>query len=249
MVTETILEGQVRTRGFGGHAVRRSYRDKLLVSARHDRFPKPLLRHVQLDSGQGCVPGTGSDLRPKCGGLWLERGEITRAAKLPENELARLRAMLAGSSGPPPIPTENKAPCPACPGTLAEVLLGAMHVDYCAACHGLFLDRGELRMRWRRCRPATVKPSRTTSSSPSRPSQARPAQSVAARGLLNLTRRPARARPRRKTRPLGRAPRRKPAGRGEPWRRRPDRAPPNRGAPPRGAAFEPRPGRRPGGSP
>ena len=44
--------------------------------------------------------------------------------------------MLAGSSGPPPIPTENKAPCPACPGTLSEVLLGAVHVDYCAAAMG-----------------------------------------------------------------------------------------------------------------
>ena len=88
--------------------------------------------------------GLEVDLCPKCGGLWLERGEITRAAKLPESELARLRAMLAGSSGPPPVPTENKAPCPACPGTLSEVLLGALHVDSCGACHGVFLDRGEL---------------------------------------------------------------------------------------------------------
>jgi Zn-finger nucleic acid-binding protein len=75
--------------------------------------------------------GLEVDLCPKCGGLWLDRGEITRAAKLPEKELARLR-------------TENKAPCPACPGALSEVLLGAVHVDYCGKCHGLFLDRGEL---------------------------------------------------------------------------------------------------------
>ena len=88
--------------------------------------------------------GLEVDLCPKCGGLWLDRGEITRAAKLPEAELARLRGLLTGASGPPPVPTENKAPCPACPGSLSEVVLGAVHVDYCGSCHGLFLDRGEL---------------------------------------------------------------------------------------------------------
>jgi hypothetical protein len=88
--------------------------------------------------------GLEVDLCPKCGGLWLDRGEITRAAKLPEAELARLRALLTGKSGPPPVPTQNKAPCPACPGSLAEVVLGAVHVDYCGRCHGIFLDRGEL---------------------------------------------------------------------------------------------------------
>jgi Zn-finger nucleic acid-binding protein len=88
--------------------------------------------------------GLEVDLCPKCGGLWLDRGEITRAAKLPEKELARLRTLLSGASGPPPVPTENKAPCPACPGSLSEVMLGAVHVDYCGKCHGLFLDRGEL---------------------------------------------------------------------------------------------------------
>ena len=88
--------------------------------------------------------GLEVDLCPKCGGLWLDRGEITRAAKLPPTELARLRGLLTGAGGPPPVPTENKAPCPACPGQLSEVVLGTVHVDYCGKCHGLFLDRGEL---------------------------------------------------------------------------------------------------------
>ena len=70
--------------------------------------------------------GLEVDLCPKCGGLWLDRGEITRAAKLPEAELARLRGLLTGSSGPPPVPTPNKAPCPACTGSLSEVVLGAV---------------------------------------------------------------------------------------------------------------------------
>jgi Zn-finger nucleic acid-binding protein len=88
--------------------------------------------------------GLEVDLCPKCGGLWLDRGEITRAAKLPAAELTRLRSLLSGKGGPPPIPTENKAPCPSCPGSLAEVMLGSVHVDYCNKCHGLFLDKGEL---------------------------------------------------------------------------------------------------------
>jgi Zn-finger nucleic acid-binding protein len=89
--------------------------------------------------------GLEVDLCPRCGGLWLDRGEITRAAKLPDKELSRLRDLLTGGpSGPPPVPTENKAPCPSCPGSLSEVMLGAVHVDYCEKCHGLFLDKGEL---------------------------------------------------------------------------------------------------------
>jgi Zn-finger nucleic acid-binding protein len=88
--------------------------------------------------------GLEVDLCPKCGGLWLDRGEIARAAKLPEKELAHLRNLLTGQPGPPPIPTESIAPCPVCPGSLAEVLLGAVHVDYCGKCQGIFLDRGEL---------------------------------------------------------------------------------------------------------
>ena len=88
--------------------------------------------------------GLEVDLCPKCGGLWLDRGEITRAAKMTETELDRLRTLLTGAKGPPPVPTENVAHCPSCPGNLAEVLLGNVHVDYCNKCHGIFLDRGEL---------------------------------------------------------------------------------------------------------
>lgn len=88
--------------------------------------------------------GLDVDLCPRCGGLWLDRGEITRAARLPEDELTRLRGLLRESGGPPPLPTSHLVPCPACEGKLSEVTLGAVHVDYCSTCHGIFLDRGEL---------------------------------------------------------------------------------------------------------
>jgi Zn-finger nucleic acid-binding protein len=88
--------------------------------------------------------GLEVDLCPRCGGLWLDRGEITRAARLPDGELDRLRGLLSATAGPPPVPTDSKIPCPACDGTLTEVVLGSVHVDYCGTCHGIFLDRGEL---------------------------------------------------------------------------------------------------------
>jgi|SRR6185503_6347554 len=88
--------------------------------------------------------GLEVDLCPRCGGLWLDRGEITRASRLPESEIARLRGLLVESGGPPPLPSTHLRPCPACNGSLSEVLLGNVHVDYCSSCHGIFLDRGEL---------------------------------------------------------------------------------------------------------
>ena len=88
--------------------------------------------------------GLEVDLCPRCGGLWLDRGEITRAARLPEQELSRLRSLLTDVGGPPPLPSETIVPCPACEGKLAEVMLGSVHVDFCERCQGIFLDRGEL---------------------------------------------------------------------------------------------------------
>lgn len=88
--------------------------------------------------------GLEVDLCPRCGGLWLDRGEITRAARLPPGELARMRDLLTRTEGARPKPSSHLAPCPACDGKLSEVTLGKVHVDYCARCHGIFLDRGEL---------------------------------------------------------------------------------------------------------
>ena len=60
--------------------------------------------------------GLEVDLCPKCGGLWLDRGEITRAAKLPEAELARLRGLLTRREGPAPGPDREQGPLPRLPG-------------------------------------------------------------------------------------------------------------------------------------
>jgi uncharacterized protein len=88
--------------------------------------------------------GLEVDLCPSCGGLWLDRGEITRAARLPEAELTRLRTLVSQANPAAPLDSENSVPCPACLGMLAEFTLGSVRVDCCSACHGIFLDRGEL---------------------------------------------------------------------------------------------------------
>ena len=82
------------------------------------------------------------DVCRECGGIWLDRGEIAALAAMPDSELADLRAH--GTAPPRPAGKPGKLRCPACPGTLAEKLIGLVHVDFCAKCQGFYLDRGEL---------------------------------------------------------------------------------------------------------
>jgi Zn-finger nucleic acid-binding protein len=84
------------------------------------------------------------DVCPRCGGMWLDQGEITALAGMPDSELADLRAIHLKPQAPPHIPAKANLKCPACPGTLKEIVLGSVWVDYCARCHGFHLDRGEL---------------------------------------------------------------------------------------------------------
>jgi Zn-finger nucleic acid-binding protein len=84
------------------------------------------------------------DLCPRCGGLWLDHGETERIARKMPADIDKLKRLLAARPGPPPIPTELTAHCPACTGGLRELPLGSIHVDYCTRCMGVFLDRGEL---------------------------------------------------------------------------------------------------------
>ena len=90
------------------------------------------------------IGGVEVDLCPRCGGLWLDRGEIERVGRLPVQERIALRKRLLGDDGEAAEPSEITDVCPACHGSLKEVKLGTVIVDFCEACHGLFLDRGEL---------------------------------------------------------------------------------------------------------
>jgi Zn-finger nucleic acid-binding protein len=84
------------------------------------------------------------DLCPACGGLWLDHGELERVARKMASEIERLRRMLATHSGPPAVPSEVQGSCPACQGEVFETTLGAIRIDFCKRCKGVFLDRGEI---------------------------------------------------------------------------------------------------------
>ena len=87
------------------------------------------------------------DLCPRCGGLWLDHGEIERLARKQTGEIDRLRKLLAARKGPPPVPSEITNSCPSCTSNMREVkIAGALTIDYCSRCKGVFLDRGEIDM-------------------------------------------------------------------------------------------------------
>jgi Zn-finger nucleic acid-binding protein len=83
------------------------------------------------------------DLCPSCGGLWLDRGELEKIGESSQEDLFELRQSLAGSTTPE-APSETSTHCPACDGTLKELKLGMINIDFCGKCEGLFLDKGEL---------------------------------------------------------------------------------------------------------
>ena len=88
--------------------------------------------------------GLEVDLAPSAAGSGSTAARSPTPPKLPEKELARLRNLLRGSRGHPRCRPRTRRPAPPAKGSLAEVLLGTVHVDYCGTCHGIFLDRGEL---------------------------------------------------------------------------------------------------------
>ena len=84
------------------------------------------------------------DACPKCGGLWLDEGEIEKISAKMASEVDRLRDLLRQKGGAPAVPSEIQDACPACTTTMQEVKVGDLHVDFCGSCKGIFLDRGEL---------------------------------------------------------------------------------------------------------
>jgi Zn-finger nucleic acid-binding protein len=81
---------------------------------------------------------------PRCGGLWLDHGEVERLGRKMQSDMEKLTRLLSPRKGPPPVPTELTVHCPACTNLLKEVALGTLHVDFCSRCKGVWLDRGEL---------------------------------------------------------------------------------------------------------
>ena len=98
--------------------------------------------------------GVEIDRCPNCGGIWLDGGEIKELAtrrhataggaqlEAAIDQLARVRPNRGAAL---PVTVDASAtPCPACGGKLTTAHFGQTPVEYCNACQGVFLDRGEL---------------------------------------------------------------------------------------------------------
>jgi uncharacterized protein len=79
-----------------------------------------------------------------CGGMWLDSGEIRQLAEKSESALEELRELVQKGAPTDAAPSTVDSPCPACGGKLTVACLGIVNLERCSACHGIFLDRGEL---------------------------------------------------------------------------------------------------------
>ena len=84
------------------------------------------------------------DYCPSCRGLWLDRDEIRQLADKSEDVLAELRELVQATEPDKTAPSTVKPPCPACGAKLALAVFGSIYMEHCAACDGIYLDRGEL---------------------------------------------------------------------------------------------------------
>ena len=98
------------------------------------------------------ILGVEIDRCVNCGGIWLDGGEIRelaakRSAAGADHELEAAIARLSTQrpTGATPVRGDGPdVPCPACSGKLTVASFGPTRIEYCNACQGVYLDRGEL---------------------------------------------------------------------------------------------------------
>ncbi len=85
------------------------------------------------------------DYCPECHGLWLDKNEIRQLADKSDETLSELRDLVQeGTADDQPARSTVKPPCPACGSKLTLAVFGSIYMEHCAACDGIYLDRGEL---------------------------------------------------------------------------------------------------------
>lgn len=82
------------------------------------------------------VDGVALDKCPSCRGTWFDATELRRVAH--DKELEKLASHVGK------YPAQSGFPCPRCGGSCVAAFVGDVEVDTCAACHGVWLDAGEL---------------------------------------------------------------------------------------------------------
>jgi Zn-finger nucleic acid-binding protein len=81
-------------------------------------------------------PNIFIDICPKCGGIWLDDGELKKLLKH-----KKLSDHLTKEIG---IKSTSKLICPRCGGLMDIEHADDIDVDVCLTCNGVWLDKGEL---------------------------------------------------------------------------------------------------------
>jgi Zn-finger nucleic acid-binding protein len=80
----------------------------------------------------------------RCGGIWLDGGELELLMDAPEKAKQLLRSFRKD-----PTAAEHPRKCPICNKKMAKVTVGPsdppLRIDQCGRGHGLWFDRGELK--------------------------------------------------------------------------------------------------------
>lgn len=74
------------------------------------------------------------DVCPKCSGAFFDAHELGRATG--DKELAKYLSQVHGAASSPMV-------CPACGNLMDLDKIGAVHIDHCTTCLGVWLDAGE----------------------------------------------------------------------------------------------------------
>lgn len=93
---------------------------------------------VEMDRKEAEVfgPNILVDICPKCGGIWLDHGEL--------NKLLRNRKLSDYLTKHIGTQTKSKLVCPRCGGLMDIEKAEDVEVDVCLSCNGVWLDYGEL---------------------------------------------------------------------------------------------------------
>ena len=129
------------------------------------RLPCPVCLGATMDR---VAVGPGGALRidhcGRCGGAWLEHGEVQRLRGMPAAELwkrverrrFRFRMRCHDCHGPleraeekcPACGWSNTLDCPACERPMRTESHAGLRLDVCAACRGVWFDHHELQAVW-----------------------------------------------------------------------------------------------------
>jgi len=81
-------------------------------------------------------PNIEIDICPKCGGIWLDEGELNKLLR--DRKLSDYLTKHIGTK------TKSKLVCPKCGGLMDIEKAEDVEIDVCLNCHGVWLDQGEL---------------------------------------------------------------------------------------------------------